>query len=203
MDSQLDTASPISLIKSRLVPVIFIHGGPDDCYEGINGSRLEILGQVTAKISLEERHADNIKLRIVPDNAMKGDIILGRDAITSLSFDLFKEKTIDVTQENVASEILNIESSVFEGGELDALKVNPCLSNETREKFIQNFQTNYLEAERPLEPKIKAEMKLHVKDNQPFHFAPARLSQVEKMQLRQIIDLLAREIIRPVLRVRI
>lgn len=198
VDSQLDTASPISLIKSRLVPVIFIHGGPDDCYEGINGSKLEILGQVTAKISLEERHADNIKLRVVPDNAMKGDIILGRDAITSLNFDLFKEKTIDVTKEIMASEILNIESSVFEGDELDTLKVNPCLSNKIHEKFIQNFQTNYLEAERPLEPKIKAEMKLHVKDNQPFHFAPARLSQVEKVQLRQIIDdLLTREIIRP------
>lgn len=41
-------------------------------------------------------------------------------------------------------------------------------------------------------------MKLHVKDNQPFHFTPARLSQEEKTQLRQIIDdLLAREIIRP------
>jgi len=41
-------------------------------------------------------------------------------------------------------------------------------------------------------------MKLHVKNSQPFHFAPARLSQEEKIRLRQVIDdLLVREIIRP------
>lgn len=92
-DSQLDTTSPINLIKSRLVPAILIHDGPDDCYEGINSSRLQILGRVTAKIFLEERHTEDIELRVVPDNAMKGDIILGRDAIRNLSFDLFKEKS--------------------------------------------------------------------------------------------------------------
>lgn len=168
----------------------------DDRYEGINSSRLEILGQVTTKISLEERDTD-VKLRVVSDNAMKGDIILGRDAIRNLGLDLFKEKTKDVTEEDGASEILNIEPSVFEGSKLNALKINPRLPDEIREKFIRNFQTNYLQAERVLKPKIKAEMKLHVKDNQPFHFAPARLSQGEKMHLRQIVhDLLAQKIIR-------
>lgn len=134
-NSQLDTVSPISLIKSKLVLVVLICDILDDRYEGINSSRLEILGQVTAKISLEEHGAD-VKLRVVLDNAMKGDIILGRDAIGSLGFDLFKEKTKDVTEEDVASEILNIEPSVFEGGKLDALKINPRLPDEIREKFI-------------------------------------------------------------------
>lgn len=42
--SQIDTASPISLIKSKLVPSNFISKISDSDYVGLNGSILEVLG---------------------------------------------------------------------------------------------------------------------------------------------------------------
>ena len=41
--SQLDTTNFISIIKSKIVPINLISKIRDGCYEGINGSALEIL----------------------------------------------------------------------------------------------------------------------------------------------------------------
>lgn len=194
-ESQLDTASPISLVKSKIVPLKSVKEVVDGRYEGINGSILEILGQVEAKIFSKDFIADEVTFRVVPDHAMKCDAILGRDAIrkTGLAFVKQEEK-----REDVALEILNIDSNVLEGDELDKIEINPEISSTTRNRFLREFRANYLLAERPAEQKIKAEIKLHVKEKQPFYFTPGRLSYEEKGRLREIIDdLLARKIIRP------
>ena len=193
-ESQFDTASPISLVKSKFIPLNFVASVPDGHYEGINGSALEILGRVEVGIKGKEFSAENVLLRVVPDGAMKCDLILGRDTIKLLDLTLAKreEKHKDV------SEILNISESVFQSGEFNHLNVNPELTSETRNRLMQNFRTMYLQAERPIEPKIKFEIKLCVKEKQPFHFTPGRLSYEEKNRLREILDdLLERKIIRP------
>jgi len=98
----------------------------------------------------------------------------------------------------VTSEILNIDSSVSEDDEADKLKVNSAVSSNTRDRFVQQFCEAYLQAEKPIEPKVKTKIKLHVKDKQSFHLAPGRLSYEEKNRLKEIIDdLLTRGIIRP------
>lgn len=196
LESQLDTASGISLIKSKYVPPILIHNISENGYEGINGSRLEIFGQVEARISIDDRRADGMKLR-VPDQAMKCNVILERDSIRILDLGLVRvnEKPIE---ENFTDEILNIEIGLFEDSEVDKLKINCRLSNEIRGKLVERLQESYLRAEKPSEPEVRAELKLYVKDKQPFHFASGRLSQDEKNKLREIVDdLLTRRIIRP------
>jgi len=45
----------------------------------------------------------------------------------------------------------------------------------------EKFQMKYFRAERPEEPKIKAELNLNIKDKQPFHYAPSRLTVGEKV----------------------
>lgn len=194
-ESQLDTASPISLVKSKFVPLNLIKGVMDDRYEGINGSVLEILGQVEVKVIAKDFVADDVIFRVVPDHAMKCDAILGRDTIRKMGLTLAKQRE---KREDAALEILSIDSNILVGDELDRIKINPEISNDVRDKFLWEFRTNYLLAERPVEQKIKAKIKLHVKEKQPFYFTPGRLSYEEKIRLREIIDdLLARKIIRP------
>lgn len=99
--------------------------------------------------------------------------------------------------EDTACEILNIEPSVSDGDELDNLDINAEIPSDARDKFMQQFHMNYVQSERPTEPKIRAEIKLYIKEKQSFHFSPGRLSCDEKRRLQEIIDdLLARKIIR-------
>jgi len=56
----------------------------DNGYVGLNGSALQVLGRVDAKIIRGSSSADGVILRIVPDHTMKCDVLLGRDAIRSL-----------------------------------------------------------------------------------------------------------------------
>lgn len=49
--------------------------------------------------------------------------------------------------------------------------------------------------ERPESPKVRTELKLNVKSQEPFHFTPSRLSYDEKDKLRKIDELQTRGII--------
>lgn len=194
-ETQIDTASPISLVKLRFVPSNLISEITEGRYEGINGSTLEILGRVEAKVLVEDLGASSVTFRVVPDHAMKCDTILGRDAIETFGLTLAKRE--EKHEEEIA-EILNIDSSVSVSDELEKLDVNPEISSEMRDRFMEKLCTGYLRAEKPSEPKLRAEIKLHIKEKQPFYFTPGRLSYEEKNRLREILDdLLARRIIRP------
>jgi len=59
------------------------------------------------------------------------------------------------------------------------------MPSSVRNEFVKQFHDTYLQAEKPIEPKVKAEIKLYVKDKQPFHFTPGRLSYEEKNRLRK------------------
>jgi len=133
---------------------------------------------------------------MVSDQAMQCDVILGRDSIRILDLGLIRAKVKPI-KENFTDEMLNIKSSLFEGSEVDKVNINCRLSSEIREKFMEKLQESYLRAEKPSEPEVRAELKLYVKNKQPFHFAPGRLSQDERNKLRGIVDdLLTRKIIR-------
>lgn len=138
-ESQIDTASPISLVISKFIPSNLILEGR---YEGINGSVLEILGQIEVKISDKDLGASDVTFRVVSDHAMKCDTILGRDAIKTFGLTLIKQEE---KCEKKISEILNIESSVSESDESENLDVNPKLSSEMRDKFIRDFHTTCLQ----------------------------------------------------------
>lgn len=197
VNSQIDTASPISLIKAQFVPPSQRLESRNERYEGINGSALKVQGTTAAKITFENVSASKINLRIVPDNTMRCDVLLGRDAIKMLGLRLTK-RPLEETLEHVVNEILSIETDEPDSSNVGEFKINPDLPYVMRSKFLESFQSDYVQAERPTEPKVRAELELHTKDKQPFHFAPSRLSVEEKNKLREILnDLNDRGIIRP------
>jgi len=188
LESQLDTASPISLIKSKYIPPILIHNISDSGYEGINGSGLEIFGQIEARISIDDRRADGMRLRVVSDQAMQCDVILGRDSIRILDLGLIREEVKPI-KENFTDEILNIESSLFEGSEVDKVNINCRLSSEIREKFTEKLQESYLRAEKP-SGKIEGFVHSIPKGEVPFetvhidHFGPVDRTNAAKKYVR-------------------
>lgn len=54
----------------------------------------------------------------------------------------------------------------------DKLNINLKISNKTRNRFMQIINATYVRTEKPVEPRLKAEIKLYVKKNnkQSFHF---------------------------------
>ncbi|XP_011873545.1 PREDICTED: uncharacterized protein LOC105565169, partial [Vollenhovia emeryi] len=196
-DLQLDTACPISLIKTRFIPPSLITRVKSEHYEGINGSALEVQGIVKANIRIENAIAKDVILRIVPERTMKCDALVGRDALKKLGLTMNKQPQ-ECEAKNIANEILSIDVSETVSNAIDMLDIGPDLPYAVRCQVKEKFQTKYLQAERPTEPKIKAELKLSIKDKQPFHHAPSRLTVGEKGKLRAILDdLLKRGIIRP------
>jgi len=80
----------------------------------------------------------------------------------------------------------------------DSLTINPKIAQDKQIEFKKIFKKEYISPERPKEPKVDAELKLQLKDVQPFHFSPRRLAYTEREQLQKILDeLLAKEVIRP------
>jgi len=71
--SQLDTASPISLIKSKFILPNLITENTDNGYIGLNESALRVLGRVEAEIIRGSFSANGMILRVVPDHTMKCD----------------------------------------------------------------------------------------------------------------------------------
>lgn len=75
-------------------------------FKGINGTTLEILGQIEAKVSGKDFDANGVTLRVVLNYAMKCEMILERDAIKLLGLMLVKRKE---ERKEIAVEILNAE----------------------------------------------------------------------------------------------
>lgn len=146
LDTQFDTASPISLIKESLIPCEWIKEMSYERYEGINGSILRIKGIVKVKISYDGEEIQDVTLRIVSDGTLRNSALLGRDTLRRLGVKLIK-----VTNEKISvieGEILNIETGVFEGSEIDKIDVNEEMSSEIKEKVKDEIRVTYLEAKR-------------------------------------------------------
>lgn len=93
---------------------------------------------------------------------------------------------------------MNIDTSQLETDPIDLLIINSKISIDVQQQFKKLFQETYIQLERLLEPKDKVELRLTLKDTQPFNCTPRRLSYVEKDQLKLILDrLLKKGTIRP------
>jgi len=90
VNTQLDTACPISLIKAKFIPSSSILHLENEHNEGINGSVLKVIGGVIAKICLEDAMTNNSILRVVSDHTIKCDMLLGRDTLRKLDFTIAK-----------------------------------------------------------------------------------------------------------------
>ncbi|XP_043258037.1 uncharacterized protein LOC122400580 [Colletes gigas] len=198
LDTLIDTGSSITLIKEKFIPNALIDRSKvnGDTYCGINGSKLNVLGVVVVDVHYNRVVLEDARVYVVPENTMTTSAILGRDCIDKFKLKL-TDPIADEDQNDCISEILKID--VMESGVdlTESLSVNSEITNADRFKLEKLFETEYVFARRPEEPQCKAELKLQVKDVQPFTFSPRRLSFSEKGQLRKILDnLIEKKVIR-------
>lgn len=184
LDTLLDTGSAISIIKERFINSEVTEPIDDSVgyFCGINKAKLIIKSKITVNITLNGVTRNNIVIYVVPENTIVTSAILGRDILRI--FDL----TLSSTEKpDSVSEIMNINISQLES-DSTSLIINSDISMSVQQQFKKLFQESYIQPERPLEPKNKVELKLTLKDTQPFHCTPRRLSYVEKDQLKLILD---------------
>ncbi|XP_029174721.1 uncharacterized protein LOC114943300 isoform X2 [Nylanderia fulva] len=195
LDTLLDTGSPVSFVKERFIGNANIDpiNEFDHRYCGINNSKLTIVGKITARITLGNDCAEDVTVLIVPENTMITSAVLGRDVLRRFELVLAKTEVADTTQE-----IMNINFSEAHDNPVDCLDINAETSYDVQNKFKRLFIENYVKPQRPKEPKVQAELKLTLKDFQPFHCTPRRISYSERDQLQCIFDrLLEKNYIRP------
>nr|XP_022902992.1 uncharacterized protein LOC111415500 [Onthophagus taurus] len=112
-----------------------------------------------------------------------------------------KNEKIYETETEAIQAIMNIDVTYDDSNsfsEVDGVKLNNQLPEQTKLDFKALFIREYLQPERPEKPNVNGELKLIVKDSNPFHYQPRRLSFCEKSKVRQILDDLLRDnIIQP------
>lgn len=142
INTQMDTASPVSLIKENLIPREWMEKLSSESYEGLNGSTLEVKWGVTLKIICDNAVAESVKFRIVKDTAMINNALLGRDALRLLGFSL--NKIPDKNESCLIGEILNIDSGLFKNSEIDKVKIKPDLPAKEIKIITEKIQNAYL-----------------------------------------------------------
>lgn len=79
----VDTGSPVSLLKSTVVPFVSGSVPPKSDLAGINGSKLDIVDQFSADVSHAELDVPiSLNFHVVPNNTIKSDCLLGRNFLS-------------------------------------------------------------------------------------------------------------------------
>lgn len=193
--SLLDSGSPITFVKEKLIKNELIEKVESDLldYAGINGSKLNITGKIIVNCTLNSIKKPML-FYVVADDSMRPNAILGRDFFKE--FDL---RIVDSSNELkfIDNEIFNIDILNLEEKDSDNLIINPNISTEIKDQLIKIFEITYVQPEKPLEPKVKSELILRLKNDQPFYFKPRRLSFSEKEDVKILVDdLLSRGVIK-------
>ncbi|KYB28419.1 hypothetical protein TcasGA2_TC032556 [Tribolium castaneum] len=197
----VDSGSPISFIKSFLIPHNLRKPYLDtQCYTGINSSKLIILALYEGTVFVNSIKT-SILFHVVPDETMKYDVALGRNFLFTsglkISFDdnnMIIEQKPNERRESFDNELLLIDTTVFEGKELDCV-INPELPRETLQK-VENlvYEYNLPKVNDTQGTPTDFQTKIILRpDHTPFNFYPRRLSFYEKTQLQKILDDLQRE----------
>lgn len=196
INSLIDTGSPISLIKYNIIPdKQLITKIPDQSFFGINGSRLDILGHFETDIEINENIFRMI-FRVVPDNTMTYDCLLGRNftTIPGIKIIFGKELNIEIVKDELITnenEIMNIEyENANSNIDLNVSKTKPYYN-----QLYKLFNDSYLNANKPEIPKNNYEMKIEITklNHQPFYYSRNKLSFSEKETVSKIISELLRD----------
>lgn len=200
----VDTGSPVSLIKSRYVPISSRAPVPTEGYDlcGINGSKVVILGLFRQNVCVGSVNT-TLSFAVVPDSTMTFDALLGKDFISNSSVKVAFGDAIEVEhvpRENdlpdLAEEILNIDISDNLGElstELDVnSQIDPNIALKLRRLYTDASRTNVTPTE------IDFEMKIHLKHDRPIAYQPRRLAFSDQEKLRTILEKLKSDgVIRP------
>ncbi|XP_036148576.1 uncharacterized protein LOC114254896 [Monomorium pharaonis] len=195
LETLIDTGSPVTFVKAKHLPSHCINKlniASELC--GINNSKLNIQGSVNVHICFDGVEKKDLTVYVVPNDTMRVSAVLGRDVLKIFGLSLTKPSRVNYN--TAVAEILNIEVS-NDTDIVNKMNISSEIPVEYQEKLKEEFRHKYVEAESPVEPKIKTELKLVLTDTKPFHYNPRRLSQYEKTELKKILDnLLQKGIIR-------
>ncbi|KAF2900511.1 hypothetical protein ILUMI_05675 [Ignelater luminosus] len=162
-------------------------------FEGINGSRLQMLGLINFSVTVLSICLD-LSFYIVPDCAISHKCLLGRDFVSNEKIKVsFSGKTLSMEptcleMSNDLSEILSIININYVGkNEVD---LNSCtdIPFQERQSLVQVFDQYYFDPIRPESPKLKYQMNIVVQPNHvPFCYKPRRLPYAERAAANDIV----------------
>ncbi|CAK9817732.1 Transposon Ty3-I Gag-Pol polyprotein [Anthophora plagiata] len=204
----LDTGSPVSFLSETLIPshIIINPNNNSVQFEGVNRSRIKILGRLRQTLIVADCEAE-IDFYVIPRDTMSCTCLLGRDFITNDNLEIILGKTVQIRRKSLKTdeeysipEILKIDivDEYVDCTTLPNIKVNENIDWESRNKVESILLKHYTQPKRPESAITKLELELVLKPNhQPFYYNPRRLSFSEKNAVEIIIkELLDRKIIR-------
>lgn len=203
INALIDTGSPVSLLKSAIVSYTTGIIPPPSDLVGINGSRLKIIDEFLADLHHDDLDRPiNIKFRVVPDNTIRTDCLLGRNFLSHPRVNLNVvegEFVITFKQINPYDEILSVDYGPSNRDEFDIdLDVDHTLPNNILTTIKDIYINNYVKHTTQCSDNNRPEIHIQLKNHRSFYFRPRRLSFYEKEKLQTIIDdLLKKNIIRP------
>lgn len=206
----IDTGSPVSFIKNCLLTSLVSRSSNalipvERKLRNLSGEAIDVRGVINTTISLRPLGDKefSIDLHVLNNNVFEGDIILGRDFLKCQKLTLIYKST-DMKPDdvaNVANLFALLPLNVVEDRRTDSLE---NLMEETEIDFgpvekarLKNTVVNIHRSSVPLVQDDYA-VKVHLKDDSVYAYAPRRFAYAERLQIRQITDdLLKRGVIRP------
>lgn len=119
----IDSGSPISFMKKSIIPIeVRERVCNEKSFCGINGSRLRILGEINANVSLEGQ-TTGVCIYVVGEETMRPSLVLGRDFLKTAGYVLQRATSVD--------DILNIDIGTESPLSVEA-NINEDLPSELR-----------------------------------------------------------------------
>jgi len=206
VNAVVDTGSPISIIKSELVPFTLYttRTVSKNHFCGINGAKLDIRGVFETNVIINDFKM-YLKFYVVSNDTMKANAFLERDFLNKKGFKIeFKNNIVDILELDPGNcdetdvnfkEILCIDydNCTDKNNDNTTLNVNPKLNVELRNIFSELYNVNYISNIDIRNEVFDFDIKIILKHEQPITFRPRRLSYSEQRELRGIIDELLTE----------
>lgn len=170
-------------------------------YKAVNNTPIQISGSVQTSLCLEQIPAVvlQIKLPVLQDNALATELIIGRDFLNFHKISATFNPHIDQdAMQLFPCSLLQLVAG-NESQNLRELQIAEIITDFDRE-ITDRVRDLLIEIENLLIPAVENGycVKLNLKDDSPYAYAPRKLAWAERIQIRQIIeDLLERDIIRP------
>lgn len=205
----VDTGTPVNLIKKSVWEKLYSGNKlfrikEKLCLKGVNDSLINVYGKIYDQVKLDQLLGEicKIKLLVVDDGTMQYDMLLGREFFNEANLKVsyqkgeFNVESCDKNNEKI-EKILPI-NAIEKRDLYDIVSENldEGLKTQVRNELIQVLQEIH---NLKVEPKKDGYcVKVHIKDNSLYRYAPRRMSIMEKTELDTITDnLLKRGIIKP------
>jgi len=196
----VDTGSPISLIKLDYAPAKYrTPVAKDDFrFNGLNNSRIEILGIFERKVKINDVDVD-IKF-FVPDETMNGIALLGRDFTSNPAVKVIIDRDLKISQNkiDVSANVDFVDQIMYidctdQSFDISDLNINANASRDAAENVKRLYRDVYLADKKSDMPESGPEMTICLKHEQPISFRARRLAHTDKIKLSVILDNLVKE----------